>query len=423
MSAILSQISQPRTVKSSAGTLEKKAGGNFALEQELLLLCSRIELKPEQINRASFLMSLSPDWNYVLGVAYRNGVLPIVYKNLSQNPAFSIYSEISEEARAFFTTHTAHNIFVTGKLIEAIKMLDSEGIPSLPFKGPLLAMRAYKNIALRHFVDLDLLVQPKDFDRALKLFLEKGYKIYGNLEPKKTSWLFINRKKDIGLISADEKVRIELHWKLSGSFFALPLELKRLWTRLEKMNLGGYQVNTLPFNDLFVYLCLHGARHGYERLNWICDLCVLIQTEKEIDWKAIHDHAQKHGCGKVVELGLLLVYEFFGVKTIYPGWEKIENDKIMQRAVAQIRRKLFAEEFSTTEIGDWYLYHLMLKEKKNDRLKLHLHYIFWYLKIALKPNEMDKSIFQLPRALHPLYYVLRPSRLLFNYFSGKSAKN
>jgi hypothetical protein len=164
---------------------------------------------------------------------------------------------------------------------------------------------------------------------------------------------------------------------------------------------------------------MHGARHGFERLNWICDLYELIKTEKRIDWKAVSRHAKNYGCGKTVELGLMLVQDFFGVQPDYPEWEKIETYEVLKKAAAQIRQKLFAEKFNTTGIGDWYLYHLMLKEKKTDRLKLHLHYLFWYLKLTLKPNAMDKSIFHLPAAFYPLYYILRPARLLFNYFSNK----
>lgn len=396
----------------------------FAIEQELVLLCSRARLEPAQIDRVFFILSRNPDWRYVLGISYRNGVLPLVCKNLTENFFDSLNAETKNRITEFYAEHTRGNIFITGKLLEAVKMLDAAGIPSLPFKGPTLAARIYKNLALRQFVDLDLLVQPKHFDAAVRLFLENGFRTYGESgELKKTSALFINRKKDIGLISEDGNVRIELHWKLSGSFFALPLELKDLWSRLEKTDLGGHEINALPFNDLFVYLCLHGARHGFERLGWICDLCELVASEGEVDWPAVSRHAKDHGCAKVVELGLLLSYEMFGVKTAYPDWEKIESDELLKKAAAQIRRKVFAAEFSSTEIGDWYLYHLTLKEKRSDQLKLHLHYIYWYLKLALRPNALDKSIFRLPPVFYPLYYVLRPTRLIYNYFSDKKNRD
>jgi Uncharacterised nucleotidyltransferase len=45
---------------------------------------------------------------------------------------------------------------MTGSLLQVVDLFSREGIPVLPFKGPTLAMAAYRNLALREFVDLDL---------------------------------------------------------------------------------------------------------------------------------------------------------------------------------------------------------------------------------------------------------------------------
>lgn len=401
------KISKPK----SAALVEQRS--DRSNERELILLCARSEMSKDEIFRASFLLSLSPDWNYLLGIANRNGVLPLVSKNISPKLKYSLDGETRKRLDEFGSAHLKQSVFVTGKLIEIVQMLQRNGISALPFKGPTLAMRAYNSLVLRQFVDLDILVKPKDFDRAVQLFLRSGFEPYANSPTKRSNALFINRKKDIGLISQDGSVRVELHWKLSGSFFALPFELNELWERLETTELGGVEIKTLPFNDLFVYLCLHGARHGFEKLGWICDLCELIRSENEIDWQQIHDHAAKHGCTKVVELGLFLAFELFGVTTAYPSWNKIKNDPLLRENAVRITEKIFSEKFSTTEPSDWYQYYLFLKEKETDKLKVHLHYIFWYFNLVIRPNAMDKAVFSLPKALYPLYYVLRPFRLLF----------
>lgn len=422
MATAIAQIRQNTQIKEKTIAFQKVQNSGCAFEKELILLCSRNDLTPEQINRVSFLLSFSLDWEYLLGISNRNGVLPLVSKNLLGKFKSALMPEIKQEIQEFYTHHTQHNIFITGKLIEIIKMLESNEIPALPFKGPTLAMRAFKNLSLRQFVDLDILIQPKHFDKAVNLFLENGYKVFGDVKPVKDGFLSLNRRKDLGLINERGQIRVELHWKLSGAHFAMPLEVNELWNRLETINLGGTEIKSLPFHDLFVYLCLHGSRHGWEKLAWICDLCELVKTEAEIDWESVRRHAQKHGCEKVLELGLFLAREFFDLETDYPNWEKIERDETFKKAAGQIREKNFARKFYSTEIGDWYLYHLMLKEKKTDRLKLHIYYLLWYLRLAFRPNAMDKAVFHLPKAFYPLYYILRPSRLLFGYFSGNSAK-
>lgn len=399
---------------------------DLPIEQRLILECSRSEMSGAQIERVKAVLEAAPDWDYLIKTCHQNGVLPLVSANLLQKFGDLLPPDIREHLAVQFQEHTQHNLFMTAKLLEIARVFSEAEIPLLPFKGPVLAMRAYGNLSLRQFVDLDILVQPKNFDEAIEQMVGRGYRAVSKIPWMKRKALFFAGRKDIGLISDDQKARIELHWKLSGSHFALPLELNQLWERLEEINLGGVKLKTLAFADLFVYLCLHGSRHGWERLGWICDLHELIRAEqkmgREIDWREISVHARRHGCEKVVDLGLLLVREFFGLETDFPADEKIGRGATFDKILGQIQNKIFAKDQTKTEIGDWYLYHLALKEKKNDRLKLHVHYFFWYLRIVLTPNSLDKAVFKLPGIFYPLYYVLRPSRLLYNYFSLDNIK-
>ena len=228
-------------------------------------------------------------------------------------------------------------------------------------------------------------------------------------------------------ISSDGGVPIELHWKLSGSHFALPFEIDELWNRLENIEIGGAELNALPFNDLFVYLCLHGSRHRWGKFSWICDLHELIlsinNSGEKLNWEDIQIHAKKYGCEKVVELGLFLVRYFYKLEIDYPGYENIKNDQTFLKIAQQIKKRNFSKDVSSSEIGDWYLYHLTLKERKIDRLRLHIYYIIWYVKITFKPNALDEQVFNLPTIFYPLYFILRPLRLLFTYFGFNSKKD
>jgi hypothetical protein len=405
---------------------ENFPGSKPPAEQILILECARAAMSPAQITRVKAILKAGLDWDFIINTSFKNGVLPLISANLLQTFEDHLPPEIKEKLALQFQEHTQHNLFLTAKLLEIVRTLADAGIPVLPFKGPVLAMRAFGNLALRQFVDLDILVQPKHFDAAVQKITESGYRAVSQVPWLKRKALFFARRKDIGLVSDDLKARIELHWKLSGSHFALPLELNQLWERLEEINLGGAKVKTPAFTDLFVYLCLHGSRHGWERLAWICDIHELIRSEQkngvEIDWHLIRLHAQKHGCEKVVELGLFLVEEFFGVRTNFPGWSQIEKNETFRKISRQIRHRVFVKNQTPTEIGDWYLYHLSLKEKRTDKFKLHVHYFFWYLRLVLTPNSLDKAVFNLPGIFYPLYYILRPSRLLYTYFSLDNGK-
>src|SRR6185503_8502263 len=70
-------------------------------------------------------------------------------------------------------THT--NLLLTGELIKLLDSLDARGIPVIPLKGPTLAVRAYGDIGLRQFSDLDVLVRQSDVSRIQALLIENGF--------------------------------------------------------------------------------------------------------------------------------------------------------------------------------------------------------------------------------------------------------
>jgi len=388
---------------------------NSALESQLIIACAQTTIPARQIKQIDNILRQQLDWNYIFKVIERNAVTPIFVWNLLRHFNQLLPEEVKKTLNREFQEHTRHNMFLTRKLIEIIGFFNSNDIPILPFKGPLLANQAYGNLALRRFGDLDILLPPKYLETGIKLLMTNGYTPTSGLNwLSKTNW-HTSHKKDVGFISADKNVLLELHWKLSGSHFAVPFEMSRLWQKLETVNLAGIKVNTLSFNDLLIYLCLHGAKHSWERFGWICDINELIRSEKDIDWNLVNAEAKRLGCENTLALGLYLVHEFFGLKVPVPNWQKIENDLTLREIVTDIRARLFAPEMVSVVIGDRYLYQLKLKEKFWDRWKLHLHYILWYLKIIFTPNETDKNLFQLPRWLGPLYLIMRPLRLFYTY--------
>jgi hypothetical protein len=204
----------------------------------------------------------------------------------------------------------------------------------------------------------------------------------------------------------------------------MPFEISHLWNRLEKLKLGGTNVSALPFKDLFVYLCLHGSRHEWERLAWICDLNELIQSVErsgvKLDWNEIHQHAKDHGCERVVELGLFLLDEFFDSRTDFSEYERIKENPVLREIAEQVKARNFSQTRIPSLKKDKYMYLLSLQGRRTHRIKLYLVYLTYYLKLLLTPNSVDKTIFHLPGIFYPLYFILRPIRLVLIYFGLRS---
>jgi len=384
-------------------------------EIELIIDCCRTTLPAAVSERISKTLDDPINWKFALNVAQRNAVLPLFGRSLVRGFSRQLPAEIKSVLEREEIRHLHHNLFQTQRLIELVKFFDTNNIKVLPFKGPALAIEAYGDPGYRTFNDLDVLVQPKQFRKAVELLTDNGWKPITS-----ASWLTkrnwnISRKKDIYFVDPDGLVNLELHWKLSGSHFGLPKEINTLWERLESIELAGTRLPALGINDLLIYLCLHGSRHSWERFGWICDIHQLILSKDSIDWKQLYIDSGGLGSEKVVALGLRLIRDFFGFEVPDKGWQNAISDPVFAEMSREIKARLFTPESTAVEIGERYLNHLKLKERSFDRFKLHYHYLTWYSRIILTPNEVDRNALMLPRVLDPLYYLTRPVRLLYNY--------
>ena len=53
-----------------------------------------------------------------------------------------------EQLRDAFYANAAHNTLLARELLKLLRLLETHGIPALPFKGPVLAVSVYGSLAL-----------------------------------------------------------------------------------------------------------------------------------------------------------------------------------------------------------------------------------------------------------------------------------
>jgi hypothetical protein len=221
--------------------------------------------------------------------------------------------------------------------------------------------------------------------------------------------------KDLVFIHDKKSIIIELHWRLTGRHFDLPLDMKGLWRRLVPISYAGSTIRSLPLEDLIIYLCMHGSRHSWERLSWICDVAELIRLNPDIDWNNLMDRAVSLGSERMVALGLLLSSDLLGATLPADVSERIHNNPKVKLVASRVRDLLFQEEDNRLDISYWFQHHLMMRERFQDRFRLYLYYLKRYVRLAVRPNAQDHELVLLPRSLSFIYYLLRPIRLTKEY--------
>lgn len=394
----------------------------YTNEIDLLLACARKGRREELAKSIATAVAQDLNWEVFTRLVRRNAVLPLVFTNLLKEERGVLPDEVRSMISEALKHHTETNMFLTSQLFHIVKIFESAEIPLLPFKGALLSIQAYGSPSLRMYGDLDLLVQPKHLNDAIQLLQKSGYQPVTSVSwLQKSNW-YISSQKDVHFVDESKSTVLELHWKLSGSHFGLPKEMNRLWDRLESVTLAGTEVPNLSFNDLLIYLCLHGSRHSWERFGWICDIYYLLTTRDEIDWTSIIAESKRLGCENVVALGLKLVNEFFEYPIPNVVIDSTTQSPVYDEIVREVRDRIFRPESVQVELPDRYAYHLKLKERRLDRWKLHVHYLSWYLRIIMRPNRMDREVLRLPRLLYPAYFVTRPIRLAYRYLLGSDAE-
>ena len=81
-----------------------------------------------------------------------------------------------------FKRNTENNLLMLGELIILLNLFEENGINAIPYKGPLLAISAYKNLVLRQFDDIDIFINKDNIVKVKEILIFHGYTPQFDLE-------------------------------------------------------------------------------------------------------------------------------------------------------------------------------------------------------------------------------------------------
>src|SRR5439155_5626844 len=96
----------------------------------------------------------------------------------------------------------------------------------------------------------------------------------------------------------------------------------------------------LSVEDELVLICVHGAKHFWERLIWIADVAALVSRQKQIDWVRVTDSAQALGAKRMLHIGLCLAADLLKVRMPEEVQAAIKADGPVGRLAHQIYQGL-----------------------------------------------------------------------------------
>lgn len=377
----------------------------------LICCCETVLSQEDEKFIYSFINAEQFNMNTLIDLSNQHGILPLVHKTLKSLDSKHLMqnADIFSELKAHYMGISQRNMLMSAELIRIMNLLKDNSIESLAFKGPALSQMAYGDITLRQFGDLDILIRKKDIQIVKELLYKKEYiPIYELTTTQESIWL--NEQKDFGLFNKNKNILIEIHWALIPEEYPIQLNLKDIWKNSETIKINNKYINTFALENLIFYLCIHGSKHLWERIEWIKDIDLLIQTQNP-NWENIFKQVENSDFKISFYLGIYLSHLLFStpipkeaiknikanktvlgiIKTITSNW-KIKNEK---SPIAMFQYKL------TT-------YKLILNPIQRN---------CYMLQNIFKPSFKERLLFDLPKSYNWLYYFIRPYLLLKKYFN------
>ena len=370
---------------------------------ELLLGCAtahRLDAARARLHRR---LAESVDWEAVVEAAQRHGITPLVYRELRAAPDGLVPPAALATLKGLFDANARRCVLLTGWLRRVVDRLAAAGVQSIPYKGPVLAALAYGSLAGRQAGDLDILIDPGTLAAAKEVLCAEGFRPMVPLEPWQERQL-VRAGHPYAFIRDRERVVVELHWSVSPRSLSTGLFATALRERLVEVPVGGTTFRTLPTDGLLIALCVHGAKHVWERLCWMLDVAELIARRPGIDWPGLLDRAAEAGHARELLLGLLLARDLLGTDLPEVVARRLAGDPRLPALARVVLAQLELAVPGRLGVAGTARFHLTVRGTWSARLD--------YCRFAMVPTVADWSALGLPRWLAPLHVPLRIARLL-----------
>ena len=156
--------------------------------------------------------------------------------------------------------------------------------------------------------------------------------------------------------------------------------------------------------DLLILLCVHGSKHAWEQLKWVCDVAELVRRRPALDWSRVLFQSNEWHCRRMVLLGLAMAHSLFD--TVLPRMvlHEIQTDADIPGLIRRMPKQLLKHPGDGIDEDCADALYLMIKDSSWEQ---------WKLGVVLCRAEADVITrllpwFQFQRKLRVLAACLKP---------------
>ena len=353
------------------------------------------------------------DWQAFAGLCEYHQVTPFVFCQLKAAENASPAALVEYLQRRFYEI-SARNYRLAQEAVEIASFLQEQNITALAFKGPVAALAAYGDLALRQYQDIDLVVRDQDLLKTVNLLLLRGFKIAtGSCRPDNGK--DVSRNHEVTLAAPDKSYFIDIHWRLASERAGVFVpDVERMRDRVETVQLPAGSVSTFCREDLFVALCCHGAKHRWGRLKWLLDIAEILRSPVDLNWNRIETITSERPLARAsTSLAIFLAHDLLNAPMPAALPNAFEATPRTRSVAEGIRAEIFT--YGRTPGIDHN--HTTLPELEGS-IPAWIQYLWarypkWFFEHAIvRIDAKDRALISLPQQLDFLYYIVRPIRLV-----------
>lgn len=249
------------------------------------------------------------------------------------NEAFPI-TDLQRAAVADLETQVAvASLILERLLLDVAARFDYDRIDFRVLKGSAVAHNDYPDPSLRSFGDVDLLVRPTDFGRAVfALEAMGGRRVVPELRPD-----FDRRFGKGAVVGMPDDLEIDLHRTFVAGALGMTIDLDALFATATPFTLGDRKLLALATEERFVHACIHAALEHQVRRHSLRDVAQMASTGG-LDAARVVGLAEDWRCRAVVARAISLAWETLDLDDVVP----LSNWGLRYRSHPRERRLLDA---------------------------------------------------------------------------------
>ena len=378
-------------------------------EQEFILRCARLRQDAANTDRIVELSRGGLNWSDVVAATLQHNLAPVVYERLGAVEGVPLPAEHRNMLREAVRDSSRWSLILLQEMFRLYEQFESAEIPALPYKGPVLAWLAYGDFTRRACTDLDFVVPQQYIPRAAAVLERAGYtaacdprELHAGEQP--------HAPGEYAFLRGVNFFRVELHTERTLRYFPVALDFAKICQRLLGVQLAGRTLRTFSVEDTLVMLCVHGAKHFWDRLGWILDIAGVVSSQP-VDWPAALQMAADLNSTRVFLLGLSLAHDLLDAPLPESVLEQVRQDAHVRWLSQRVCDSLAGRAKPSAGVFRRTIFRLRSRDE-------FAHGLMHMARLALSPTESDRGAVGLPARFSFLYFLVRPWRLLRQYGLG-----